>query len=310
MPAAEVMMPGSVVNSVVSDNILNNNNSNGSSVTGLGNNNGPTASRLRRPPPSHLPPLSEAIGVRAVCPPSPSSSSPSSSSGSLMEGNCGGSWNPELMSGSLTLMSPGNKHSQSVQVKVYRTSLEHFAVIYPQKKVCRPLGVLNLRNAHVERLYDSGPAVVNLTKPSDLDLKKGGGGDRMGFVVRQRGFDSPFCLTFLLEGPACGTSPYAATLAGPYSPTRVQRDLTRDLEQWMAAFRCAPAGGLSPSSPLPPATFPSPPPSPVPSPSLSPGGDQESSAPAHQQRGGRMRCAAAPRHHLPPCLAIVEEEEV
>ncbi|XP_046382898.1 uncharacterized protein LOC124153646 [Ischnura elegans] len=309
MPAAEVMLPGSVVNSVVAENILNNNNNNNSGGLNTGNNNGSTMNRLRRPPPSHLPPLSET-GVRC----NPASSPPASSvaSGSFMEGHSGGSWNPELMSGSLTLVGPGNKHSQSVQVKVYRTSLEHFAVIYPQKKVCRPLGVLNLRNAHVERLCDTvlPSSVGNCPKP--VDLKKTSQGDRMGFVVRQRGFDSPFCLTFLLEGPS--TSPFAATLSGGAFPQRaVQKDLNRDLEQWMAAFRCAPGGGLSPSSPLPPGVFPSPPPSPVPSsPSMSPrGGDLEGHGgnTSPQQRAGR-RCTAATRHHQPPCLAIVEEEEV
>jgi len=98
-------------------------------------------------------------------------------------------WNPETMSGSMTLVGPG-KHCQSVQVKVYRTSLEHFAVLYPQKKVCRPLGVLNLRNTCVERLP---------------------GGKQPGFIVRQRGFDTPMCLTFLSESP-------------------------RDLESWVLAF--------------------------------------------------------------------------
>lgn len=98
-------------------------------------------------------------------------------------------WNPEAMSGSMTLVGPG-KHCQSVQVKVYRTSLEHFAVLYPQKKVCRPLGVLNLRNTCVERLP---------------------GGKQPGFIVRQRGFDTPMCLTFLSESP-------------------------RDLESWVLAF--------------------------------------------------------------------------
>lgn len=88
-------------------------------------------------------------------------------------------WNTENMSGCMTLLGPqqhcGAIHRQSVQVKVYRTSVEHFAVIYPQKKVGRPLGVLNLRNTTIERLADRG------------------------FLVRQRGCDSPVALTFLLE---------------------------------------------------------------------------------------------------------------
>lgn len=88
--------------------------------------------------------------------------------------------NPEMMSGYMTLLGPG-KHRQPVHVKVYRTSLEHFAVVCPQKKVCRPLGVLNLRNTVVERL------------PADTK--------QAGFLIRQRGFDTPMCLTFIAENP-------------------------------------------------------------------------------------------------------------
>ncbi|KAL0272742.1 UNVERIFIED_CONTAM: hypothetical protein PYX00_005603 [Menopon gallinae] len=87
-------------------------------------------------------------------------------------------WNPEEMAGNLTLLG-NNKVKQPVQVKVYRTSIEHFAVLYPQKKVCRPLGVLNLKNTMVERL--SSPR-------------------QPGFTVRQCGFDTPLCsLTFISE---------------------------------------------------------------------------------------------------------------
>lgn len=99
-------------------------------------------------------------------------------------------WNPEAMSGSMTLISPSGQY-QNVQVKVYRTSLEHFAVLYPQKKVCRPLGVINLRNSHIEPLTNT----------------KG----QPGFTLRQQGFDSPMCLTFLSES-------------------------TRELEAWLVAF--------------------------------------------------------------------------
>lgn len=98
--------------------------------------------------------------------------------------------NPEMMSGYMILLGPG-KHRQPVHVKVYRTSLEHFAVVCPQKKVCRPLGVLNLRNTLVERL----PAETK----------------QPGFVIRQRGFDTPMCLTFVAENP-------------------------RDLDEWIVAF--------------------------------------------------------------------------
>lgn len=82
----------------------------------------------------------------------------------------------ETKSGSITLIAP-NGRKQGVNVIVYRTSLEHFAVLYPQKKICRPLGVINLRNTNVERLGDK----------------------QHGFKVRQLGYDTPMTLTFLCE---------------------------------------------------------------------------------------------------------------
>lgn len=102
--------------------------------------------------------------------------------------------NPESMSGAMTLIGPG-KHMQSVLVKVYRTSCEHFAVIYPQKKVCRPLGVMNIKNIILERLDN-------------------------GFKIRQKGFDSPMCFTFISETP-------------------------KELNQWVDAFTSCSGGTLS-----------------------------------------------------------------
>lgn len=104
----------------------------------------------------------------------------SSSSSQTTTSNVDSCWNTENMSGCMTLLGPaGALHHgrQDVQVKVYRTSVEHFAVIYPQKKISRPLGVLNLRNTTIERCGDEG------------------------FCVRQKGCDSPVALTFLLETP-------------------------------------------------------------------------------------------------------------
>lgn len=82
----------------------------------------------------------------------------------------------ETKSGSITLIA-ANGRRQGVNVIVYRTSLEHFAVLYPQKKICRPLGVINLKNTTVEQLKDK----------------------QHGFLVRQLGFDTPMTLTFLCE---------------------------------------------------------------------------------------------------------------
>lgn len=84
--------------------------------------------------------------------------------------------NTEDMSGDMTLL----RHKggdQPVQVIVYRTSVDHFAVIYHQEKVSRPLAVLNLRNTTIERL------------------------DNQNFMVRQGGCDTPVALTFHLDNP-------------------------------------------------------------------------------------------------------------
>lgn len=83
----------------------------------------------------------------------------------------------ESKSGSITLIA-ANGRKQGVNVIVYRTSLEHFAVLYPQKKICRPLGVINLKNTTVEQMKDK---------------------QQCGFNVRQQGFDTPMTLTFHCE---------------------------------------------------------------------------------------------------------------
>lgn len=84
--------------------------------------------------------------------------------------------NAETKSGNMTLVSMNGRH-QGVHVKVYHTSVEHFCVLYPQKKICRPLGVLNLKNTRIERLDDNSS----------------------GFTVRQLGYDTPMALTFVSE---------------------------------------------------------------------------------------------------------------
>lgn len=81
----------------------------------------------------------------------------------------------EVKSGNVTLVSM-NGRKESVHVKVYNTSLEHFCVLYPQKKICKPLGVLNLKNTKLERLDNND-----------------------SFIVRQLGFDTPLSLTFVVE---------------------------------------------------------------------------------------------------------------
>lgn len=58
----------------------------------------------------------------------------------------------ELRSGSVTLIGgAGSPHNLRVILKVYRTSLEHFAVLYPDKLMtcCKPIGFINLKNCNV-----------------------------------------------------------------------------------------------------------------------------------------------------------------
>lgn len=79
----------------------------------------------------------------------------------------------EVKSGFLVLLTAGGL-TQDVRVVVYRTSLEHFAVIYPRKRVSKPTGVVNLRNTAVERLETNN-----------------------GFIVRQKGYDDTISAKFL-----------------------------------------------------------------------------------------------------------------
>lgn len=78
----------------------------------------------------------------------------------------------EVKSGFLVFLSPSGKR-QDVRVVVYRTSLEHFAVIYPRKRVVKPIGVVNLRNTSVQQAENNG------------------------FIVRQTGYDNTVSAKFL-----------------------------------------------------------------------------------------------------------------
>ncbi|CAG4938147.1 unnamed protein product [Parnassius apollo] len=79
----------------------------------------------------------------------------------------------EVKSGFLVLLGPGGMR-QDVRVVVYRTSLEHFAVIYPRKRLSKSIGVVNLRNTSVERVDSNS-----------------------GFFVRQKGYDNTISAKFL-----------------------------------------------------------------------------------------------------------------
>lgn len=101
----------------------------------------------------------------------------------IMSGSCrterfGQSFNKkscdaEVKSGFVVLSGLG-RIRQDVRVVVYRTSLEHFAVIYPRKRLSKPIGVVNLRNTSVERA-----------------------GSEMGLVIRQKGYDNTISAKFL-----------------------------------------------------------------------------------------------------------------
>lgn len=115
---------------------------------------------------------------------------------------------------------------------MYRTSLEHFAVVYPQKKACRPLGFVNLRHTVVARLPSAGEKVHlavagRAGRPQRQQQAHAAAvclprqyQHLAGFVVRSRQCDSPHTLTFLAEN-------------------------AKEVESWLAAFdpaRAAPAG--------------------------------------------------------------------
>ncbi|CAK1542726.1 unnamed protein product [Leptosia nina] len=79
----------------------------------------------------------------------------------------------EVKSGFLVLLGPGGIR-QDVRVVVYRTTQEHFAVIYPRKRLSKPIGVVNLRNTAVERVDTNS-----------------------GFFIRQKGYDNAVSAKFL-----------------------------------------------------------------------------------------------------------------
>ncbi|KAL7300289.1 hypothetical protein TKK_0006921 [Trichogramma kaykai] len=91
--------------------------------------------------------------------------------------------------------SPNLTEPRRVEVRVYRTSFEHFAVIYPRgADQQQPLGVLNLRHTSLERL------------------------GRDGLLLRQHGYDSPMTLTLLLDEPEevdCWIAALAARTSSP-----------------------------------------------------------------------------------------------
>lgn len=98
----------------------------------------------------------------------------------------------EEMSGEVILEGPGSSTRRYVHIKVYRTSLEHFAVVCPMSKVSRPLGIINLRTAVVERLSSEN-------HPQLAEMKNSPPSPRSGFVIRQKVFDTTTCLRIFLS---------------------------------------------------------------------------------------------------------------
>lgn len=67
----------------------------------------------------------------------------------------------EEMSGDVILQGP-DKQKRYVHIKVYRTSLEHFAVVYPLKRLSKPMGIINIRNTCVTSYDESeGKFIIN-----------------------------------------------------------------------------------------------------------------------------------------------------
>ncbi|CAB3241699.1 unnamed protein product [Arctia plantaginis] len=106
----------------------------------------------------------------------------------------------EIKSGFLVLLGPGGMR-QDVRVVVYRTSLEHFAVIYPRKRVSKSIGVVNLRNTAVEQAESNS-----------------------GFIVRQKGYDNTISAKFMcserdveswMSAFTCRASPHSAHTSLP-----------------------------------------------------------------------------------------------
>lgn len=83
----------------------------------------------------------------------------------------------EEMCGDVILEGPGTQR-RYVHIKVYRTSLEHFAVVYPLKRHSKPLGIMNLRNTCIT--------------PISL-------GNKVGFTINQKMFDVATSVTLFCE---------------------------------------------------------------------------------------------------------------
>lgn len=71
----------------------------------------------------------------------------------------------ELRCGTLIMLRTGCGFNTDLRVlvKVYRTSLEHFAVLYPEKLISKPFGFINLKNCNVECMRNN-PRVLQIVQ--------------------------------------------------------------------------------------------------------------------------------------------------
>lgn len=110
----------------------------------------------------------------------------------------------EELCGDVILEGP-DKLKRYVHLKVYRTSLEHFAVVYPLKRLSKPMGIINIRNTCVSPVSTSVEVC----------------GAKVGFVINQRMFDVNTSVTLWCE-PA--TLPaWANAFTSRSSPTLIHQ---------------------------------------------------------------------------------------
>ena len=107
----------------------------------------------------------------------------------------------EVICGDVILQGP-DKQRRYVNVKVYRTAFEHFAAVYPLKRLSRPIGVINLRNTRIFPIEDDSS---------------------VGFVVNQRTFDVTTSITLHCEPHALDA--WMDAFTNRNSPTSVHQTL-------------------------------------------------------------------------------------
>lgn len=106
----------------------------------------------------------------------------------------------EEMCGDVILEGPGTTQRRYVHIKVYRTSLEHFAVVYPLKRHSKPLGIINLRNTCIT--------------PISL-------GNKVGFTINQKMFDVATSVTLFCDSSTLPS--WISSFTSRSSPTLIHQ---------------------------------------------------------------------------------------